>query len=377
MKNLSRSRSLAALPCTALGVLISIVAASTAKNVDDIPEKSLLLVAEKPAKPESRLYELRYKVKRGDVLRYDVAHRASFRTTIDKTTQSAQTRTDSTKAWKITDILPNGDIEFTNVVEKVHMVNQLPDKDAVEYDSSVDQTPPAGFEDAAKAVGVPLSVMRITPRGKVVKRELKVPGQGAEDDAPIVVRLPEKKVAVGDTWDEPFEIKVQLADKSTKTLQTRRHHKLDNVKDGIATIAVTYQVLTPVDPQIEAQIVQRLMSGEVQFDVEKGRVLGQQMDVDKSVIGFAGPTSSMQYIMKMEEKLIKEDPKMAAARPNAGGSASDVTKSGAVAKNGNSKGESTSGKSTDAKKTSPTSTSKTQTASKPRTASPGSRTMRR
>ncbi len=101
------------------------------------------------------------------MLRYDVTHRASIRSTIDKTTQAAQTKTDSVKLWKVTDVLPNGEIEFMNVVERVHMVNQLPDRDPTEYDSERDKTPPPGFEDAARAVGVPLSVVRITPRGEV------------------------------------------------------------------------------------------------------------------------------------------------------------------------------------------------------------------
>ena len=184
-----------------------------------------------------RQYDLRYKLKRGDVLRYDVTHQASIRSTIDKTTQAAQTKTDSVKAWKVTDVLPNGDIEFMNVVERVHMVNQLPDKDPTEYDSTRDKTPPPGFEDAAKAVGVPLSVMRITPQGKdrATRRERSA-AKAAEDDAPIVLRLPEKPVAIGDTWDEPFEVQVLLQDEGNKTIQTRRHHKLTDVKNGIATI---------------------------------------------------------------------------------------------------------------------------------------------
>ena len=47
------------------------------------------------------------------------------------------------------------------------------------------------------------------------------------------------------------------------------------------------------------------MEGEVKFDIEAGRVVGQQMDIDKRILGFAGPTSSMHYIMRMEEKLLK------------------------------------------------------------------------
>ncbi len=248
------------------------------------------------------------------MLRYDVTHRASIRSTIDKTTQAAQTKTDSVKVWKVTDVLPEGDIEFMNVVERVHMVNQLPDHKATEYDSTRDKVAPPGFEDAAKAVGVPLSTMRMTPSGKIVRHQMKVHGQKTDDDAPIVLRLPEKPIAIGDTWDEPFDVQVKLQKGGNKTIQTRRHHKLADVKDGIATIEVTYQVLSPIDAPIEVQIVQRLMSGEVHFDIAKGRIVGQQMDVDKRILGFAGPTSSVQYVMKMEEKLLKEELKTAAKK---------------------------------------------------------------
>ncbi|MEX2317013.1 MAG: hypothetical protein WD669_07670 [Pirellulales bacterium] len=250
------------------------------------------------------MYELRYKCSLGDVWRYEVSHKAAIRSTIDQSTQSAQTRTDSVKSWKITDILPEGAIEFMTVVEKVHMVNQLPDKDPTEYNSERDKTPPPGFEDAARSVGVPLSVVRMSPQGKVLRRELKIKRPGAEDDGPLVVLLPEQPVAIGDSWDEPFDLTVQLKTGGTKAIQSRRHYKLAKVENGIATISVDYQVLTPIDAHIESQIVQRLMDGEVRFDIEAGRVVGQKMEIDKRILGFAGPTSSMQYIVRMEEKLL-------------------------------------------------------------------------
>jgi hypothetical protein len=249
------------------------------------------------------------------VLRYEATHKASIQSTIDKTTQAAQTRTDSAKLWKITDILPNGDIEVMNVVEFIHMVNQLPDREPTEYDSRRDATPPPGYEDAARAVGGPLSVVRITPRGKIIRREMKIRQQSVGEDAPVVVRLPDKPVAVGDTWDEPFEVKVMLEKGGTKPVQTRRHHKLAAVDHGIATIEITYQILSPIDAHIEAQLVQRLMDGEVKFDIEAGRVVSQQMDVDKRILGFAGPTSSLHYIMRMEEKFSEEQPKLSQAEP--------------------------------------------------------------
>jgi hypothetical protein len=248
-------------------------------------------------------YDLRYKYAIGDVLRYDVTHRASIRSTIDQTTQAAQTKTDSVKLWKITDVLPNGDIELMNVVERVRMVNQLPDRDPTEYDSTRDTTPPPGFEDAARAVGVPLSVLRITPRGHIVSRDVKVRQQSVEQDAPVVLRLPNKPVTIGETWDDPFDVKVTQENGGTKLIQTRRRHKITAVSNGVAAIQVTYQVLSPIDAIAECQLVQRLMDGEVKFDIEAGRIVSQQMDIDKRILGFAGPTSSMHYVMRMEEKL--------------------------------------------------------------------------
>jgi hypothetical protein len=290
-------------------------------------EAGPVLIARAPTKPKQSGYDLRYKLRRGEVLRYEVTHRASIRSTIDSTTQAAQTKTDSVKLWKVTDVLPKGEIEFMNVVERVHMVNELPDSKTAEYDSERDKTPPPGFEDAARSVGVPLSVVRITPRGKVVRREAKVRGQEVNEDAPIATLLPEKRVIVGDTWNELYDLQVTLEDGAAKSIQTRRHYKLADVANGIATIEVSYQVLSPIDAHVECQLVQRLMEGEVRFDIKAGRVVSQQMDIDKRILGFAGPTSSMQYIMRMEEKLLAPGSKVA-GKPARNGATSQRGASG-------------------------------------------------
>ncbi len=271
--------------------------------------------AANPSSGGATKYDLRYQLATGEVLRYEAMHQASIRSTIDEVTQSAQTKTDSTKLWKVTDVLPGGEIEFMNVVERVHMVNQLPDRAPVEYDSERDKKPPPGFDDVARAIGTPLSAVRITPHGKVVDRKTKHHQAGMEDYGAAVLRLPDEPVATGSTWDEPLEVAVQIEDGGTKAIQTRRHYRLTEVASGIATIEITYQVLSPVSSQIESQLVQRLMSGTAKFDIARGRVVSQQMEVDKRILGFAGPTSSMQYVMRMEEKLVDSPPKVVKKTP--------------------------------------------------------------
>jgi hypothetical protein len=258
-------------------------------------------------------YDLQYKLTTGTVLRYSIDHRASIRSTIDQTTQETHTKTESMKAWKVTDVLPSGEIEFMTVVEHVHMFSQLPDRAPSEYDSVKDKMPPPGYEDTARAIGVPLSVVRMTPRGKITSRNIKLIQPNADKDEQVVIRLPDEPVAVGATWDEPLDVTVNIDTGGTKSIQTRRHYELLSVANGIATIEVTYQILSPIDAKIEYQLVQRLMKGTVRFDVDAGRVDSQLFEIDKRVLGFAGPTSSMQMVMRMEEKFA--DAKLAASAP--------------------------------------------------------------
>jgi hypothetical protein len=277
---------------------------SIADDVVSPPTSPAAEAASPVVDKEATRYELRYKCAIGDVWRYEQTLKASIRSTIEESTEAAQFKTDSVRSWKITDVLADGTIEFMIVVEKIHMVNQLPDKEPTDYDSQRDTTPPPGYEEAASRVGVPLSLVRMTPHGKITRREAKLKRGSSDDDGPLTVLLPDHPIAVGETWDEPLDLTVKLKTGGTKAIQTRRHYKLAKVENKLATITIEFQVLTPIDAHIESQLVHLLMNGEARFDIEAGRVVSRKMDIDKSILGFAGQASSMQYVMRMEEKLL-------------------------------------------------------------------------
>ena len=54
---------------------------------------------------------------------------------------------------------------------------------------------------------------------------------------------------------------------------------------------------------MESQLLQHESSGTVRFDIDAGRVLGQQVDVDKGVVGFRGEASSIHQLMRFTENL--------------------------------------------------------------------------
>jgi hypothetical protein len=250
----------------------------------------------------------------GEVLRYGVTHLANIESTIEGFKQEAETKSESIKAWKVTDVLPNGEIEFVHVVEVVRMSNRVPNRALAEYDSERDKTPPPGFEQAAKAVGVPLSMIRMTPAGEIISREEKHPQPQASEDMPITLRLPDEAIAVGGEWDETFEVPIEEKT-GIKKVRTRRVCTLESVQTGIATIHVEYQILTPVSPLVESQLAERMTKGTVRFDIAKGRVVSQQLDVDKRVLGFSGEKSMMHFVSRLDERLLKPQERLAQRKP--------------------------------------------------------------
>ncbi len=271
----------------------------------------VLLVVGSVSAHAAEKHQLQYKFEMGEVLRYRVEHTADIRSTLEGASQQAETKSESIKAWKVTDVLPNGEMEFVHVVEVIRMSNRVPNRAVARYDSERDKAPPPEFEQAARAVGVPLSVIRITPTGEIVDREEKFPQPSVSNDMPITLRLSAEPVSVGDQWDATYDVAVNRKSGAKLQIRTRRVCTLKKVKTGIATIKVEYQILTPVSAFIESQLVQRLTKGIVRFDIGRGRIVSQKLDADRRVIGFSGGASSMHYVSRFEERLLKPGEKLA------------------------------------------------------------------
>jgi hypothetical protein len=273
---------------------------------------SAIIVLANEQKP-AETYALRYKFHAGETLRWNVEHRTLVRATYGGATQSSEMQSESDKAWRVVKVRPDGEATIEYRVEWVDMRQTLGGGKEAHYDSRTDAKPPQGFRDAAKSVGELLSTIRIDTAGKVVslKRHNVDPKKQStsqatpQDDCWLTVPLPSEPVAVGHAWSVPQNIEVPVERGAIKKIRAMQRFVLEDVKTGVATIRVSTDILTPVtDPAIESQLVEREVSGRVRFDIDEGRVIGQQMNIDKSVIGFRGDASSMHYVNHFSERLI-------------------------------------------------------------------------
>lgn len=258
-----------------------------------------------PIKPDADgKYLIRYSFSNGETVAWQVEHRAKIITTVQETTQTAETITLSKKVWKVVETLPGGETKFVHLVAAIDMRQKLTGRQEVRYDSETDAEAPPIFAEAAKQVGVPLAEVTIDTRGNVLKRADKQQRPEGSPTNTITVVLPEKPLAVGESWTAPFDLTATDAEGQPKIIKARHKLTLEKVEGDLATIRNDTQILSPIkDPTIEAQVVQSEQSGTVLFDLRRGRIVMQNSDLDKEVFGFQGPESKLHYSAQFHEKL--------------------------------------------------------------------------
>ncbi len=267
---------------------------------------ALLLVAG-VVEADSKKLLLRYKFSPDQPLSWEVTNRVEMKTTVSGHTQRTSTLSTSTKKWTPKAIDGNGEATLINTVERVRMRQQFSGRAPVEYDSSTDKTPPAGFEGVAGSVGVPLTEFSLDPRGAVGSRKALHRGPGLDSEAARqpTMPLPERAVGVGDTWEVPYPIRVPTESGAVVTVQARDFFRVESITGHQVKIFTETQILSPVDrPDVRVKLVQQSGRGHIWFDAELGAIRRVELTVDDEVIGFQGAASSLRYQSHFEERLV-------------------------------------------------------------------------
>lgn len=248
---------------------------------------------------------LRYVFRRGDMVASRVEHRALTETTMNGITESVETMTDSTRTWRVVHVDAAGAATLEQSVNDVTMTSRSSDRGEIRWASSGDAEPPPGYEAVPASLGVPLVRLTVSPAGLILERRELRPCPAAASGDLVIVPLPEEPVPVGHIWTVPDEVIVEVPNGPRKAVRTRLRYRLEAVHDGLATIAVDTTVLTPLDdPRLEARLLERIWDGTIRFDIEAGRITSRRTAIDRRVVGFGGPQSSVRYKASLDEQTI-------------------------------------------------------------------------
>lgn len=251
-------------------------------------------------------YLLRYRFSDQEPTQTRVVQLVSMQTRIDGSDQTVQSRSESLRQWDVTAIDADGNITFEHSIREVKMWQKVTGKDEIRFDSNKDKEAPGTYQAIAQSIGKSLSTVTISPRGKVIERTDRTRQFNPGIDS-LLIPLPETAIKVGQKWFTPQKLRIRTTEGLFRTIQLRRQYALEKVEDGIATISIKTQVLTPLnDPKIQSQLVQRLQDGTLTFDIERGQVRSKQMSLDQRVIGFNGPSSMMHYLARMTEETVAD-----------------------------------------------------------------------
>jgi len=265
---------------------------------------ALMLLAARARAETADPVTLRYRFAPGEKIVMDVAHRALTETTIGVTKQAVETATDSTKVWNVVAVDADGRATIEHSVDDVTMSSRTSDKGETRWSSRDDGPVPPDYEAVRQSLGVPLSRLVIDSTGRVIERRDFKPTPPSNTGDLMVVPLPDEPATVGTEWTVPQEVVVEVPNGPRRAVKTRLRYRVASLRDGVATIDVDTTVLTPLDdPRLESRLLERIWDGEVEFDVARGRLLSRSTGVDRRVVGFSGPESSVRYKASLEERL--------------------------------------------------------------------------
>jgi hypothetical protein len=279
----------------------------------------------RPPTPDSRpTYLLRYRFRANTSVHYRVTNTAVITQVNGSASAVVKNETRTEKHYDVTAVDGKGNALLEPVIDAVVLSAQFDGEPKKTYDSRSGKPPLRQFAGVAKTIGKPLVRLKIAPDGtllqaipligrKVQAAVVKQNGPATPSNDPsknFLVELPSKPVRVGDTWtDDRLKVKLKV-DQSLKLFRTfviTRAYRLVSVKDGRGTIRLTMFTKPPIrEPQLQAQLVQRLLTGTIVFDIKRGVIVSRKLDADNEVFGYSGAQSKLHVKMTQIEQLVEK-----------------------------------------------------------------------
>lgn len=270
-------------------------------------EPKLVSAGEAPAR------QLVYKFAAGQFADYEVVHSTNIQAQFQGIKETVRNDSQTWKNFRVVGVDGQGVATLEPLIKRVKMSATSGSNDPVSYDSQDGGAPPTQFRDIQETVGRPIARVAVTPNGELKKITLLAgaPAHLTEAAAKTDPRLnflfvlPREPVGVGAVWRTKFQAPVHVGQKLMQQVWLQKQCQLTKFDGPVAVIAVKTSVLTPVgNPEVQAQLMQRLLNGTVEFDVERGLVVSQKMSINESVVGPFGQDSAMQVASETRERLL-------------------------------------------------------------------------
>jgi hypothetical protein len=270
-------------------------------------------VVEKPA--DAREYRLAYKFAPNQFVHYEVVHDSTITVQYAEASETTFNRSKTRRHYRVMTVDEHGAGQLQLEIDHVEMQVRFGDNEPIVFDSDSAEPPPRQFEHVKKTVGQPLARFKVAANGRlldVVRLNATAQPEDKSGDVPdndpsrnFLVVFPEKPLRLGETWKDPIVTKVNVAKNLDRPITLHRLYRLESVDGNLATISLSTAVLEPIqNPGVRAQLIQRLPSGTIVFDLEQGIILSRKLSIDKLEVGVFGEKSSMRAVSERTERVL-------------------------------------------------------------------------
>lgn len=249
----------------------------------------------------------RYRWTQGQVLTIRATQETTASDTVEAGTVSTNIKLNLTKRWQVLEVDAAGVATLQLTIAALRQEITQPDEKVIVFDSAKpDPNQPELNQELSRYVGQPIATIRLDGYGRLVEvKESKYgPASRLAADLPFKVVFPDAAIAAGQTWERPFEVKLEPPQGAGEAFQATQQYTLKSNENGIAVIALTTTLKT--QPEAVADripLLSMLHNGEVTFDVTNGKYKGAKTRVEQELTGHNGVGSKYKLLCTYSEEV--------------------------------------------------------------------------
>ncbi len=231
----------------------------------------------------------------GQVLVYKIEHVTNIVDSTADTKTESKTRIVETKRWQVQEVDRAGTATLQQSLVSLLMEYTRPDGQVLRYDSTApDKSTPELQKELGRYLSGPLAVLRVDALGRVVevKESRYGPASRYDVELPFAAVLPAEDLAAGAAWERAYNIVLEPPQGTGEKFAAVQRYTCKNLTGNAATVAFTTDLKAPPEvPADRVPLLDKLIEGEVVFDLATGRMHRAVLRVDREVKDYMGEGS--------------------------------------------------------------------------------------
>jgi hypothetical protein len=245
-----------------------------------------------------------FRWQKGQVLTYLVEHKTRVEEVVEGAKSVSASTLNVTKRWRVVDVDPQGNATLEMSLAAMRNEQTRPSGDVLLFDSAnPDKGTPELKSQMSKYVGTTLAVVRISPQGRVL--EVKQGPAGRYDaEPPFAVVFPAGAVKEGQGWLRNYAVTLDPPHGTGEKFEAGQRIQCTKITGGKAFLAVANQFQSlPQSTKDQIPLIQKTAEGQVVFDLQAGRLVAVQLNIDRTLANHQGEGSSYHFQSWFTEQL--------------------------------------------------------------------------